>query len=52
MKKIFTLLAISLFPITGCEEDYEHSPIAKDINAPKPIENLIYEPIRSKGVLL
>tara|TARA_R110002049_G_scaffold279865_1_gene458962 strand:+ start:111 stop:1304 length:1194 start_codon:yes stop_codon:yes gene_type:complete len=45
MKKIFTLLAISLFPITGCEEDYEHSPIAKDINAPKPIENLIYEPI-------
>lgn len=45
MKKIFSLLAISLFVLTGCEEDYEHSPIAADSSAPKPIENLKYEPI-------
>lgn len=45
MKKIISLMFISLFIMAGCEEDYEHLPSTKDAVAPKPIENLQYEPI-------
>lgn len=45
MKKIFNFLLVGLFLVAGCEEEYEHSPIAKDTVAPKPITNLNYEAI-------
>jgi len=45
MKKIYSSLVILALAFFACEEDYEHSPITLEDQAPGPITNIKYTPI-------
>ncbi|SHJ33177.1 protein of unknown function [Arenibacter nanhaiticus] len=45
MKKIFSLLFVCLLLVVACEEDYEHTPITIDGEAPAGVENVQFTPV-------